>query len=269
MNIGAIRTATFLAALTLVWGAGSGSAQSGVGRGIGQEPEPTAAETERRPAGTGEARPGDPEARPARPAWAAGDVPDTVWILVETSVETREEDEAKTILRSAEELARRSLVGHEESVGRRFALAVVLGMRTEREGGKTKVGVAGELYRELEAVLALDPEHPRARHLMGRLHAGVRRMNGITRWIATRLLGGDLLSEASWAEAERHLAFAEAYAPEVPDHHLQLALLYRETGRPDMAATEAAHVLELEASSPLERAARAEAVKLLEERGGG
>ncbi len=104
---------------------------------------------------------------------------------------------------------------------------------------------------------------------MGRLHAGVRRMNGVTRWIATRLLGGDLLSEASWAEAERHLAFAEENAPEVPDHHLQLALLYRETARPDMAVAEAGHVLALDASSPLERAARAEARKLVDELAGG
>lgn len=243
MKIRAIRVVTSLTALVVLCGAA--------------------------PADTGRARPDDPGSRPDRPAWVVDDVPDTVWILVEASAATGDEEEAREILRRAETLARRALEGHEDSVGRRFALAVVLGMRTDREGGRTKVDVAGELYEELGAVLALDPEHGRARHLMGRLHAGVRQMSGVTRWVAARLFGGDLLSEASWKEAERHLSFAEERAPEVPDHHLQLALLYLETGRPDRAAAEARHVLELEASSPLEQAARAEAVKLLEELGAG
>ncbi|MDX1495168.1 MAG: hypothetical protein R3253_13960, partial [Longimicrobiales bacterium] len=77
-----------------------------------------------------------------RPAWVVGDVPDTVWILVEASVASGDDDQAKRILRRAEGLAREAVVGHEDNVGRRFALAAVLGMRTDVEGGRTKVGVA-------------------------------------------------------------------------------------------------------------------------------
>lgn len=210
-----------------------------------------------------------PSGRPEKPAWVVGDVPDTVWILVEASVARDDDGEANAILREAERLARQAVEGSESNVGRRFALAAVLGMRTDIEGGRTKVGVASDLYDELGVVLELDPEHTRARYMMGRLHAGVRRMGGVTRWLATNLLGGNTLKEASWEEAERHLAFAEEHAPEVPDHHLQLARLYVDIGRPDLARREARHVLDMKASSPLERAARAEAEQLAAELGAG
>lgn len=205
--------------------------------------------------------------RPEKPAWVVGDVPDTVWVLVEMSVDRDDEDESKAILREAERLARQAVVGNEDNVGRRFALAAVLGMRTDIEGGRTKVGVASDLYEELGVVLELEPGHTRGRYMMGRLHAGVRRMSGVTRWLATNLLGGATLKQASWDEAERHLAFAEEHAPEVPDHHLQLARLYVDTGRPELAARETRHVLAMSTRSPLERAARAEAEELASELG--
>jgi hypothetical protein len=200
-----------------------------------------------------------------KPAWVVGDVPDTVWILMEAAVASDDEDRMKEMLREAEGHARVAIEGYEDSVGRRFALAAVLGMRADREGGRTKVRAASALHDELGVVLELDPDHSRARYMMGRLHAGVRRMNGITRWLATNLLGGATLKEASWALAEEHLSFAESRAPEVPDHHLQLARVYHDTGRPDMAQVEIDHVLELDAVSPMELEARAEALQLKEE----
>ncbi len=205
--------------------------------------------------------------RPEKPAWVVGDVPDTVWILVEMSVAHEDDDMSKAMLVEAERLARDAVVGNESNVGRRFALAAVLGMRTDVEGGRTKVGVASDLHAELGVVLKLDPQHTRARYMMGRLHAGVRRMGGVTRWLATNLLGGATLKQASWEEAERHLAFAEEHAPEVPDHHMQLARLYADTGRLDLAQLETRHVLAMSARSPLERAARAEAEELASELG--
>lgn len=197
-----------------------------------------------------------------RPAWVVGDVPDTVWMLVEEAVATDDEDRMKQMLIEAEELARTATVGHENNVGRRFALAVVLGMRADREGGRTKVHAASAMHDELQWVLDLEPDHARARFMMGRLHAGVRRMNRITRWLATNLLGGATLKEASWETAEQHFSFAEARAPEVPDHHLQLARLYDDTDRAGLALREVEHVLAMTAVSPMEIRARAEALQL-------
>jgi Tfp pilus assembly protein PilF len=103
--------------------------------------------------------------------------------------------------------------------------------------------------------------------MLGRLHAGVRRMNGVVRWLATNMLGGEELARARWETAEENLAYAEEHGPTVADHHLQLALLYRDTGRPELAAQELAHTLELEPRNALEVAVRDEALRVRSELG--
>jgi hypothetical protein len=92
-------------------------------------------------------------------------------------------------------------------------------------------------------------------------------MNRVTRWIATNLLGGDELRKATWEAAEENLAFAEDRAPEIADHHLQLARLYHDTGRSELALRELDHVVEVPAVTALELAVRAEAMALREELG--
>jgi len=198
----------------------------------------------------------------ARPAWASVGVPHSVWVLAEAASEAEDREVAKALLVEAEVEARVASEGNPESVELRFSLAVVLGLRAEYEGGRTKIRAAAGLYEELTAVLEREPEHARAQHLLGRLHAGVRRMNRITRFIATRLFGGSVLAGASWEDAERYLAFAEREVPDVSDHHMQLAALYRDTSRPGLARLEIRHVLAIEATSPMERAVRDQAIRL-------
>ena len=141
-------------------------------------------------------------------------------------------------------------------------MVVVLGLRTNVEGGQTKVRIAAELIEELQVLLELDPNHAGAHHLLGRLHAGVRRMNRITRWVATNLLGGDELKKATWEAAEENLLFAEQHSPEVSDHHLQLALLYRDTGRPELAVEELGHVMAMQAATVMELEVQREATEV-------
>lgn len=197
-----------------------------------------------------------------RPAWVGDGVPDTLWVMIESALAEQDKDRTKTMLKEAEAQARSSMVGHEGETGRRFGLAVVLGLRTEREGGKTKIGIATDLKKELDATLVLDPMHARARHLRGRLNAAILRMNRVTRWLATSILGGAELKKATWQLAESDLAFAELTAPEVSDHHMQLAKLYRDTKRPELARTEVAHVLAMPFFSSMETAVHDEALKL-------
>jgi hypothetical protein len=92
-------------------------------------------------------------------------------------------------------------------------------------------------------------------------------MSGLTRWFATRLMGGAKLADATWASAEENLRFAEVHAPAVADHHLQLALLYRDTDRPELAAEELGHVFALEPHNALERAVFEEALEVRSELG--
>ncbi len=68
--------------------------------------------------------PGEPPRE--RPAWVVDGVPNTVWLLVEASRATDDDGEMKDLLKGAETHARASAEGHEDDVGRRFALAVVL-----------------------------------------------------------------------------------------------------------------------------------------------
>lgn len=202
------------------------------------------------------------------PSWVAPGVPASVWRLIEAaSAASNDDDARRCLLAEAEADARAALAAHEDDTGRRFALIMVLGMRANTEGGRAKVVAAAELHTELRTVLAADPDHVGARHMLGRLHAGVRRMSSVTRWLATNLLGGGALKEATWEEAERNLAFAARSAPEVLDYHLQLANLYRDTGRPELAMAEAERVLALPARTSLEKGVRAEAVRLREKLG--
>jgi hypothetical protein len=201
-----------------------------------------------------------------RPEWASEAVPDTVVVLLEGAAATDDDDVRKDLLKEAEGHAREAVAEHDD-IDRRYALAVVLGFRTNVEGGRTKVRLAAALSDELDVILERDPSHPGARHLLGRLHAGIRRMSGFTRWFATHLMGGDALDDATWEAAEANLAFAEQHAPDVPDHHLQLALLYRDTGRPDLAAEEVRHVLAFEPRNALERAVLNEALEVRSELG--
>jgi len=194
-----------------------------------------------------------------RPEWATATVPDTVWRLVLAATDTRDEERAKALLRDAESHARASVVDDPADIGRRYAYAVVLGLRANAEGGQTKVRAAAALHEQLGHILSVDEDHVGARHMQGRLHAGVRRMNGVTRWIATNLLGGGELKKATWEAAEENLAFAETHAPSVADHHLQLALLYRDTGRPGLALREIEHALAIPAVTVLEESVLAEA----------
>jgi hypothetical protein len=201
-----------------------------------------------------------------RPEWATEEVPDTIVTLVERAADTEDGDLRKRLLREAEAQAREA-VGADDRTSRRYALAVVLGLRANVEGGKTKVQAAAALSDELDVILEREPDHAGARHMLGRLHAGIRRMSRVTRWLATNLMGGDALSRATWAAAEENLAYAEEHAPHVPDHHLQLALLYRDTDRPELAAEEVSHVLAIEPRNVLEQAVREEALRVRSELG--
>ena len=200
-----------------------------------------------------------------RPTWVVDGVPDSVWMLVEESWITDDEDRKKEILARAETHARAAIEGHSDDVAQLFAFVVVLASRTDVEGGRTQVRTASQVQRELDAILELDPQHARARHLLGRLYAGVRRSNRFTRWIATNLLGGGALKKATWEAAEEHLSFAEQQAPEVSGHHLQLAALYADTDRLELALEEIEHVFPWPVVSPIERFVWDQALEVKEE----
>jgi nucleoside-diphosphate-sugar epimerase len=131
----------------------------------------------------------------------------------------------------------------------RYDLAVVLAARTETLDGRARIRSAEALHRQARRVLELDPDHPGAHHLLGRLDAAVLRLGGATRLLARLVIGGEVLGTASWRRAHEYLKRAEEGAPCMPEHHFELARLLEERGDPEGARRELRHVLELAGSN--------------------
>lgn len=150
-----------------------------------------------------------------------------------------------------------------------FQLAVVMGARSEVSGGRTQLEWAERMSEVAGRILDLEEDHAGAMHLLGRIHAAVMRMGTLKRWLARTLFGGAVLQEASWQEAGRYLEAAAEASPCNPDYRYELAALYRDTGRPDLAAREAQRALEVSAVDPAyEGVARKARILLAREDGG-
>lgn len=152
-----------------------------------------------------------------------------IWPTVFGAMESRDREAWRPRLRRLEDSMAVAAGLAPSDVGTQYLYAVVMGARTDVESGSTQVRKAKELHGQVERVLAMEPDHPGAHYLMGRLNAAVMRLGRVKRFIATKLLGGGALSSASWGEAQRFLEIAAERDPCVPDHHLELALVYAET----------------------------------------
>ena len=90
------------------------------------------------------------------------------------------------------------------------------------------------------------------------------RLSGFKRFIATQILGGKALSEASWESAESYLAAAARLRPEVPAHHYELGILYLDTDRPELALAAFEGVLACPSTHPADRAVQVSAGEMVE-----
>jgi hypothetical protein len=178
---------------------------------------------------------------------------DPVLARLTTALNGEDRETVRATLGTIEPALRAAALEAPTDVTAQYRLAALLGVRAEREGGKRRLGAASELRTQATRVLDLAPNHGGAHYLMGRLHAGVMRMDGVTRFLATRLFGGKALRDASWDTARLHLEAAERLAVCDPAHHFELARLYADrTDRRDMAgaARERGHALALTTAEP-------------------
>lgn len=157
-----------------------------------------------------------------------------VWLRV-LGLRQIHDDAAKPMLRFLQDSLAVEAAARPVDVDIQYELALVVGRRAEIEGGTEGIRTANALDRQARAVLVLAPTHSGAQHLLGRLQAAVLRMSRITRFAATRLLGGGRLGSASWNEARSFLEAAAEGDPCVPDHLYELAHLYEERGDPERA----------------------------------
>ena len=138
------------------------------------------------------------------------------------------EDEAasRAALEALEPEARRRAEESPNDVTAQYHLAAVMGARLDHEDGADKIAGANELHDQAARVLALAPQHAGASYMMGKMHASVLRLGGFKRFLATNVLGGSALKNASWEQAQALLEVAVQEDPCVPEHHFELARVY-------------------------------------------
>lgn len=174
-----------------------------------------------------------------------------------------DQDASKEWYRTAEGYARRA-VGKAPADARGHEwLAISLGRRALREGPRTRVELSEAVRREALAALAADSLSPAAHHVLGQWNAEVRRLSGITRLVARKLLGGDAMDQASWEAAERHLRRAVELAPSGLVHRLELARILIDTDRPELARDHLRMVLDLPPVDPADPLHKQDAQELL------
>jgi hypothetical protein len=165
-------------------------------------------------------------------------------LVTGVSATTREDSLASFIL--AVDTARALVQAAPGDADAHYLYAVALGQRLELSGTREKVRLGAATRAEAETALALNPDHPGAHHVLGRLHAGTMRMNPVARFLARRVLGAEALEGASWERAEYHFVRAHELEPDNPRHSVELGVLYLDTDRPD----EALAILQLAAAAP-------------------
>jgi uncharacterized protein HemY len=73
----------------------------------------------------------------------------------------------------------------------------------------------------------------------------------VLRFVAARIIGGDLLRQASWERAEGFLRTAVEAEPGNPMHRIELAQVYEHTARVDEARAQLRRVLAHPDPTPL------------------
>lgn len=116
-----------------------------------------------------------------------------------------------------------------------FTLARALGRAALALGSRDRVKYAGRVREEGLEALKLDSLDDGAWHVMGVWNAEIMRLNTFTRFFAKTLLGGSVLGEANWDNAQRDLEHAVALQPTRIVHHLDLGQVYADVGKKDKA----------------------------------
>ncbi len=144
-----------------------------------------------------------------------------------------------------------------------FELAQALGRYARTRGGRERVRYGRVIYDEAARAVALDPRHDGAHHVLGAWHAEVKRLPGLTRFVARMLLGAGFLSRAGWDSATTHLEQAVALRPDFIYHRLELAQIYLDRNRVGAAREQLERIATLPVRDVMDPEYREEAARLL------
>lgn len=161
-----------------------------------------------------------------------------------------------------EALADERLAADPEDLEARWWRIAAMGLRVDEESARGKIGLAREIHGEARWILEREPDHAGGHHAMGRLHAGVLRVNRVVRFLALRLVGEAELRDASWEGAVDHLRRAVEAEPCFLSHRFELARALMDQGREEEARGELALMLALEDRNPMDPVVRRTALDL-------
>ena len=172
---------------------------------------------------------------------------EALWRAAVESIDLGEFDDARrdSLYRLGEQYARRAVQADPKSSMTHFALAKAIGRRALSLGARERVKYAGAVRTEALEALKIDSANAGAMHIMGRWHANIMRLSGVSRFLAKNLLGGKTFDEANWKDAARFMERAAALEPERIVHRLELASIYADTGDKAKARAEYELVLRM------------------------
>ncbi len=196
----------------------------------------------------------------------------SLWRAARAAVDVGQDlsgDEAEEWYGLAQAYGRRAAEARPGAPEGHLHLAQALGLVALDAGTRERVRLSEEIRREARAAIEADSSYAGGWHVLGRWHRGVMELSGAARFFARTFLGGEVLGEASWEAATRHLERAAELEPGRIVHHLELARIHRERDRPGKAEKRLRRVLELPPRDFHDCVYQREARELLEAMGAG
>ncbi|MES2692835.1 MAG: hypothetical protein V4773_05125 [Verrucomicrobiota bacterium] len=168
---------------------------------------------------------------------------------------TREEQRA--FAQHALDYSKRAVALEPRNAVNVLSVAISYGKLALASDTRDKVRYSRLVREEAERALALDANYAWAHHVLGRWHAEVAELGGVSR-TAVRLFYGGLPS-ATLADAMRHLERAVALEPDELQHHLELGFVYLKKGETDRARASLERGLALPSRARIDEPAKARA----------
>lgn len=131
-------------------------------------------------------------------------------------------DRADAWYRLAESWGRRAVEAAPDRPEGHLQLAQALGLIALDAGVRERVRYSNEIRAEARATIEADSGYAGGWHVLARWNAEVMSLSGPARFFARNFLGGEVMSEASWEQAERYMARAATLEPLRIVHHLEL-----------------------------------------------
>ena len=142
-------------------------------------------------------------------------------------------------------------------------MAIALGRLALFRGGKEKINMSKQIKAEVDRGIELNPENDTAYHVLALWHRNLANLSWVLKSFAKLLYGG--VPPGSNEEAVANLKKAIEINPTHINHHLELAITYKEMGKKKLMREPLEKVLELPATEPDDAEHKAEAKEMLAE----